>query len=571
MARKSRYANQAVEYQKSAILQLGVYSRLSIEDDDDPEANSIGNQKKIVLDYLKDKVDVAVVDYYSDNGYTGMNFNRPDFQRMMNDIRSGKINGVIVKDISRLGRHFVMTSEYVEKIFPMMGIRLICINDDYDSADEQHDSVALLMPFKMVMNDSYAKDISKKIRSSISAKMNSGEYLPSASSIPYGYIRNAEKNTFDIDPETAPIVSRIFEMRASGMALNAICKTLNEEGVPCPGKLRYMRGITRASKYENALWIHGTLRKILMDQVYIGNRVHGRVKRDRLGMDKTRRSENEWTVIENAHEAIVDKKLFEKVQSALKKVVAKQQAYKKQETPEIDYRDVLREKVYCGDCGSMMRACKGLNRADENGVQKAFLYYECGKYLDSGRAVCKPHYVRQEKIMAALSNAMNQQFKAVVDFEQLLSEVQALPKVAKHNSYVVEKLSSVQAKRRNIEQRMEQLIIDLTDGLIDKHEYSYAKGRYTGECEKLLEEEQHLYAESRKLDTIVAGSEKWIQALKAYQAYPKNDRKLVEQLVQKILIYPNYRIKILLNYQDPYHQVAQYADSIPEEGLADVG
>ena len=161
MARKSRYVAEVKEEKKTAMLLAGVYARLSIEDEDDEEQNSIGNQKKIALDYLKDKDDIAVTEYYVDNGYTGMNFSRPDFQRMMNDLRSGKINCVIVKDISRLGRHFVMTSEFVEKIFPMMGIRLICINDDYDSFDENCDSASLLLPFKMVMNDSYVKDISK--------------------------------------------------------------------------------------------------------------------------------------------------------------------------------------------------------------------------------------------------------------------------------------------------------------------------------------------------------------------------------------------------------------------------
>ena len=186
----------------------------------------------------------------------------------------------------------------------------------------------------MVMNDSYVKDISKKIRSSISAKINSGEYLPSASSIPYGYIRNPEENTYDIDEETAPIVKRIFEMRANGVALNTIAKTLNEEGIPCPGKLRYIRGITKAEKYENALWIHGTLRKILMDQVYIGNRVHGRVKRDKLGMEKTRRSEEECQVIENAHNPIISKELFTAVQNAMNEATEKRRAYKKQDAPK---------------------------------------------------------------------------------------------------------------------------------------------------------------------------------------------------------------------------------------------
>ena len=564
MARKSRYVAEVKEEKKTAMLLAGVYTRLSIEDEDDEEQNSIGNQKKIALDYLKDKDDIAVTEYYVDNGYTGMNFSRPDFQRMMNDLRSGKINCVIVKDISRLGRHFVMTSEYVEKIFPMMGVRLICINDDYDSFDENCDSASLLLPFKMVMNDSYVKDISKKIRSSISAKMDSGEYLPSASSIPYGYIRNPEQNTFDIDEEVAPVVVRIFEMRANGVALNAIAKTLNEEGIPCPGKLRYLRGITKAAKYENALWIHGTLRKILMDQVYIGNRVHGRVKRDKLGMEKTRRSEEEWQVIENAHQPIISQELFDKVQEAMNEAAAKRNAYKQQEAPETDHREVFREKVYCGDCGSMMRGCKGLGRANEDGERKAFIYYDCGKFLDSGRAVCSAHYVRQEEIMDTLRNALDTQLCAAIDFEALVKEVQAMPKVVHYESSVKNQLTSIQSKRRHMELRLEQLIVDLTDGLIDKQEYAYAKQKYNEEYEHLLEEENRLFTSSRRLGNIVASSDKWIRTLKEYRSIPDIDRKAVDFLVKRIKIYPGKRIELILNYEDPFRLVSEYLEQIPE-------
>lgn len=564
MARKSRYVAEVKEEKKTAMLLAGVYTRLSIEDEDDEEQNSIGNQKKIALDYLKDKDDIAVTEYYVDNGYTGMNFSRPDFQRMMNDLRSGKINCVIVKDISRLGRHFVMTSEFVEKIFPMMGVRLICINDDYDSFDENCDSASLLLPFKMVMNDSYVKDISKKIRSSISAKMDSGEYLPSASSIPYGYIRNPEQNTFDIDEEVAPVVVRIFEMRANGVALNAIAKTLNEEGIPCPGKLRYLRGITKAAKYENALWIHGTLRKILMDQVYIGNRVHGRVKRDKLGMEKTRRSEEEWQVIENAHQPIISQELFDKVQEAMNEAAARRNAYKQQEAPETDHREVFREKVYCGDCGSMMRGCKGLGRANEDGERKAFIYYDCGKFLDSGRAVCSAHYVRQEEIMDTLRNALDTQLCAAIDFEALVKEVQAMPKVVHYESSVKNQLTSIQSKRRHMELRLEQLIVDLTDGLIDKQEYAYAKQKYNEEYEHLLEEENRLFTSSRRLGNIVASSDKWIRTLKEYRSIPDIDRKAVDFLVKRIKIYPGKRIELILNYEDPFRLVSEYLEQIPE-------
>lgn len=564
MARKSRFATEVKENTKAAMYLAGVYTRLSIEDEDDEEQNSIGNQKKIILDYLKDKDDVAVVDYYTDNGYTGMNFKRPDFQRMMDDLRSGRINCVIVKDVSRLGRHFVMTSEIVEKIFPMMGVRLVCINDDYDSTDEHCDSAALLLPFKMVMNDSYVKDISKKIRSSISSKMNSGEFLPSASSIPYGYIRNAEANTYDIDAEVAPVVVRIFEMRASGMGLTAIAKILNEEGVPCPGKYRYLRGITKAAKYENALWIHGTIRKMLLDQAYIGNRVHGTVKRDKVGMEKTRRSQEEWQIIENAHESIVSKELFDAVQEVMQEATEKRRAYKQQEAPKDDARDTLREKVYCGDCGNMMRAGKGLSRADADGNRKAFVYYDCGKYVDSGRVVCSNHYVRQEAIMDSLQNALNKQLEIAVDLEQFLEEVKSMPKVVHYQSGVSNQLASVQTKRRSLERRLENLIVDLTEGLIDKQEYAYAKNRYNSEYERLLEQETKMLAASKELGNIIAGADQWIRFLKEYRRFPEINRKVVEYMVKRIYVYPDKRIRIELNYQDPFKQIMAYLSKIPE-------
>ena len=353
-------------------------------------------------------------------------------------------------------------------------------------------------------------------------------------------------------------------MRANGVALNTIAKTLNEEGIPCPGKLRYIRGITKAAKYENALWIHGTLRKILMDQVYIGNRVHGRVKRDKLGMEKTRRSEEECQVIENAHNPIISKELFATVQNAMNEATEKRRAYKKQDAPKEDHRDTLREKMYCGDCGSMMRGRKGLGRAKENGERKAFIYYDCGKYVESGRVVCSAHYIRQEEIMDSLKNALDAQINAAIDFETLVKEVQEMPKVVRYETSVKNQLVSIQSKRRHTELRLEQLVIDLTDGLIDKDEYGYAKKKYNEEYEHLLEEENRLFTSSKQLENIITSSERWVRMLKEYQQLPIIDRNAVEFLVKRINVYPDKRLELILNYKDPFEMVAEYLEQIPE-------
>ena len=347
MARKSR-ANNAliISDTKNKMWNAGLYGRLSVEDGDDTEQNSIGNQKKIGNRFLADKPDIVLVDTYSDHGCTGMNFERPDFKRMFEDIKSGRINCIIVKDISRLGRHFVMTSNFVERIFPEMGVRLICVNDGYDSSEPNADSSALTLPLKMVMNDYYVKDISQKIRSSIHAKMDSGEYLPSAGSIPYGYIRDPENNTFQVDEETAPVVLRIFQMRADRASFNGICRELNSEGIPCPGKIRYERGVTMAEKYKDALWIPGTVRKITQDAAYIGCRVHGKAMRSKVGLDKKRRPEDEWKIIENAHPALVSKELFEQVQKVNFEELEKRKHYVQRNSAEEDYRDLFRGLVY---------------------------------------------------------------------------------------------------------------------------------------------------------------------------------------------------------------------------------
>lgn len=513
------YVNQFSK-KEDEIYEAIAYYRLSKDDGKNHESDSIANQRVLIREYVKTHPNIKLVDEAFDDGYTGTNYDRPGFGKVMEAVNSGAVNCVIVKDLSRLGREYVETGKYLEMVFPSMGIRFIAINDDVDSGN--------------------------------------------ASSIPYGYIRNPEKNTYDIDEETAPVVKRIFEMRANGVALNTIAKTLNEEGIPCPGKLRYIRGITKAAKYENALWIHGTLRKILMDQVYIGNRVHGRVKRDKLGMEKTRRSEEECQVIENAHNPIISKELFTAVQNAMNEATEKRRAYKKQDAPKEDHRDTLRGKVYCGDCGSMMRGSKGLGRAKENGERKAFVYYDCGKYVESGRVVCSAHYIRQEEIMDSLKNALDAQINAAIDLETLVKEVQEIPKVVRYETSVKNQLVSIQSKRRHTELRLEQLVIDLTDGLIDKDEYCYAKKKYNKEYEHLLEEENRLFTSSKQLENIITSSERWVRMLKEYQQLPIIDRNAVEFLVKRINVYPDKRLELILNYKDPFEMVAEYLEQIPE-------
>ena len=423
MARKSRYTSplQDISDVRPHCI-AAIYLRLSVEDGDSLESNSIGNQRKICLAFLEKHSDFEIGAFYVDDGCTGMNYKRPGFQSMFADLRAKKANCIIVKDISRLGRHYIMTSEYVEKVFPEMGVRLICINDDYDSEDAHSDRDGLLMPFKLVMNDTYVKDTARRIQSSIHAKMDSGEYLPSSGSVPYGYQRAPEKGTFEIDSETAPVVRRIFEMRAEGMMFNAIAKTLDQEGIPSPGKIRYDRGITRAEKFKNALWLRGTIRKLTGDAVYTGSRIHGRVTRERLGGDKKARPKELWQIIPDAHLPIVTQELFDQVQEVNRAELERRAAYDKRDNPDPDYRDIFRGKVFCGECGAKMTAGILAGRK----TTPVSVYFNCNQYRYSNHRRCSNHYIRQETLMDTLKHFLDKQMEIAVDVERLATEMRRI-------------------------------------------------------------------------------------------------------------------------------------------------
>lgn len=564
MARKSRYNVSSDKIQTSSkfIYLCGIYTRLSVEDGDDIDANSLGNQKKLCLNYLQDKIDIKYVDTYADNGFTGMTYNRPDFKRMMADLKSGRINCIIVKDISRLGRNFVMTSEYIEKKFPEMGIRFISLNDDYDSSKENADSTSLMMPLKMVMNDFYVKDISKKIRSSINAKMESNEYLPSSSSIPYGYIRNPEENTFDIDVEALIVIRQIFALKVEGKSSLYIAKYLNEKNIPSPGRLRFIRGLNTSSKYETSIWGHKTVTKILTDPVYTGCRIHGKVKRDKVGLDKTRRPESEWMIIENAHPAIIEKELFDKVQGILEAEKSKRTEFVKRPDVGLDTRELLRGKIFCADCGSIMMGGKGCAR--NNSKLPSRVYFNCNNYVKTQHIHCSNHYINQNTVIEKLTGLLDKQVQMAIDVENFIFDILKRPDVLAHQSGAENKFAEIRARRNNIEAKMEQLMQDLIDQIIDRSEYDIMKQRLDHNLELLLEEEAKAIEEMKSLNVAVTSTQRWIKALKQYHKIPEITREIVEVLVDKIYVTKDKNLRIILNYADPYKDLYDYLKKVEE-------
>ena len=545
MARKSKYTPPAPEATGSHYT-AGLYLRLSVEDGDDLESNSIGNQRKICLDFLKGKKDIEFGKTYIDNGRTGMNYRRPGFQAMFADLETGKINCVVVKDVSRLGRNYILTSEYVEKVFPAMGIRLLCVNDGFDSMSPDSDREGLLMPFKLIMNDTYVKDTARKIQSSIQAKIRSGEYLPSASSVPYGYLRSPQEGTYLVDEETAPVVKRVFELRGSGTAFNRIAAILNQEHIPSPGKLRYDRGMTTFEKYRDTLWCRGTIRKMTNDAVYLGFRIHGKVKRNRLGGEKRKRPKEEWEIISDAHPALIDQSLFDRVQEINKAELERRSAYDKADAPRQDFREIFQGKIFCGDCGARMSARKYNSR--KGGKAPNSVVFNCNQYWDSNRQRCSNHYIRQEVLMDKLQNLLSKQIQIAIDVDQLRQEVERAPQF--HD--ITGLLASLNCQRRNLEARQERLLEDLVSGILSKDEYTQFKASYSERISALKTQEMEIRKEAEAKSEELAQLDTWLLALQNYRETSTIDRQLVDILVDKILVFQDRSIHICLNYSNPY-------------------
>lgn len=529
----------------------GLYLRLSDEDERSIEDNSIGNQRKICLEYLKNLPEVEVVTSYIDNGASGTNFSRPGFKRMLQDLAKGKINCVVVKDLSRLGRSYLETSEYLEKIFPEADIRFIAVNNGYDSIRKLDGKQEIIIPFSNIVNDMYAKDVSRKIRSSIEILMKSGEFLPPSGSIPYGYLRDEKNNTYKIDEETAPVVQEIFKMKLEGASDCEIIRTLNRKQVPSPGKIRYLRGMTKAERCKDAVWVGKTLRKLLANETYLGHRIHGTVKRDSLGAEKKKRPQNEWEYTYNVHPALISEEDFQKVQQIKEKVREKRaQCNKHQELP-LEERRLLIGKVYCGDCGALMGAKKRNQRLTSKELPRIF--YQCDGYEYSGRTRCSNHYISQKDVSEKIKNALDMQFKLIVESERIIKSIQGDKKelLAGHDK----KIKEINNELAKIEIKKERLLMDYNDGTINSEEYKYIRQKYDEEEQKLRKILTFAKRERKTQEKQFQTTEEWVKLMKQFKLQKNIDRKLIEYLIDKIYVYKDKSVEIVFLFKNEIEEL----------------
>lgn len=320
MARTKRKVNPlaaAVIKQQQKIYHAGGYARLSVEDGGKAGADTMKNQEEMIFQYIKAQPDMEFMGMYSDNGQSGTDFHRPGFERLLGDVKIGKINCIVVKDLSRFGRNYLEAGNYLERRFPLLDVRFVAISDGFDTQTAERNDVGCLVSLKNIMNEFYSRDISRKISSSLVQRQQRGEFIGTWAA--YGYRKCAgAPHRIEPEPETAPVVREIFGQCLLGTSYRQIAQGLNRRNIPSPSRYHYLKGEAKAACYENAVWKPPIIKRILSSEVYLGHMVQG-CKRQSFyeGKGQRRLPQKEWIIVRNTHEAIISEDVFTEVQKIM--------------------------------------------------------------------------------------------------------------------------------------------------------------------------------------------------------------------------------------------------------------
>lgn len=530
------------------LFNVAIYIRLSREDGDKEESDSVGNQRKLLAEYIAKKEDFILYDVYVDDGYSGTNFNRPSFQRMIADIEDGKVNCVVVKDLSRFGRDYIDTGRYLERYFPEMGVRFISVTDGIDSMKQAYD---MLLPIKNIFNEQYARDISKKIQATVKSKQKAGEFIGAFTS--YGYKKSpVDKNKLVIDDYAADVVRRIFSLYIQGYGKQKIAKLLNAEGVLCPAEYKKVNGenYKNCNRLESTTyWSYSTINSILHREMYVGNMVQG-TKHQRMRSKQKKMPKEEWIVVENTHEPIIDKATWEKAQALLQK-----------RTRELDLetnKNIFAGFAKCGDCGRAM-AKNMWRRADGS---KTYSLY-CGTYKRNGKQYCTPHTLP----MAVLEDIVLGDLKAIVDNVDNLKElVQSQSFTASKVKRIADtELSKIKAELERVKRLKKSIYEDYREELISKEEFLSYREDYLKKEELYSKQIEAL--EEKKNDNVTEDvfETPWLKRLLELKDIESLDRDIVVEMISEIRVYENRKIKITYNFGNELEHLFSSVYSVESE------
>lgn len=495
------------------IYHAAIYVRLSKEDGDvatagKRESNSISNQKDLIKNFLKDKKDIVVVSERVDDGYSGSNFERPAFQMMLEDIKKGIVDCVVVKDLSRFGREYIDAGKYIERLFPALGVRFIAVNDHYDSLEGKSQADEIVIPFKNLINDAYCRDISIKIRSHLEVKRKNGEYIGAFT--PYGYQKDSDnKNKLVIDAYAAGIVKEIYRMKLSGMSQTAIANALNKQGVLSPMEYKHSLGIRIQDNFkthEQAEWSTMSVKRILGNEVYTGTLVQRL-----LGID-TRTSPNE-----------------EKVYP-------------------------LSGLVVCGDCGAMMI------KRDVPAGGKVYAYYICSRH--AATKACAAHRIPMGKLEETVLELVKIHIENILDMKKIMDFIHEVPFQELDIKELEIRKEAKEKEAVRCRELRDYLYEDFREGIISKEDYKELHDGYTEKRKKAEEAVRSIDQQISEVLESKSDKYHWLDYFAEHQNIQELTRTVAVELIDQILVYDKKHIEVRFNFDDCYQSLLRQIQSV---------
>lgn len=506
-----------------------MYLRLSKEDGEKTESNSISNQREIIDSYAR-KNQITIVKEYVDDGYSGANFDRPNFKEMIKAAYDRKFNTIIVKDLSRFGRDYIEAGKYIQRIFPENGIRFISVNDNYDSKSADINDTHLILPIKNFINDSYCRDISNKVKSSQKIKREKGDFISAFA--PYGYKKSEEnKNKLVIDKKISDIIKNIFDMKLLGYSSKAIADELNHLGVLTPRKYKESQGF-KCNGFQNTkggTWSAKAINRIIENEVYIGNTLQGKsVTLSYKNKKQIEKEKEEWIRVENTHESIISKEVFTIANTMLKRDLNNSRGK--------DKIDIFTGMLFCKECGSsLIRRTVKYKKREET-------FYICSKY--NKEKSCTRHSIKEETLIKAVSKIM----KSYIEFnENLYSKVQRIDinKNLKDNQIPI-----LKREKAMTEELLSSLYLDLKEDVISKEEYQLFRKNYTEKLTKLDESIEYRLKKQEDTKEKIDKNKSWIIDINKYKNLSEIDRLSVVMLIDKIFISEDKTIDVRFNHTE---------------------
>ena len=502
-----------------------LYLRLSRDDELQGESSSITSQRQLLMQYVIDR-GWSVVDEYIDDGYSGTNYDRPNFQRMLDDIEDGKINCVITKDLSRLGRNYILTGQYTDFYFPSKGVRYIAINDNVDTLNGDNE----IAPFLNILNEMQSRQNSKKIKSAFKARFANGSH-PTARA-PLGYKKDEQKKDRLVpDEETRWIVEKIFDMAAHGMGAAKICGYLNKNNIPTPSQLHYNRNGEYDYFVNNGkdnIWSNAYIKKMLSNEVYIGHSVHYKVGTVSF---KNRKVESkpveEWFKVENTHEAIISTETWEAVQRI--------RGSRKRENKK-KYDNIFSGLLRCYDCGRVLRISSHYRKRTDD----VWFSYYCSKYNETNAACCSQHYIRFDMLYGTVLGRLQYWLsQAHKDQDKLLDRLlkNGDKKRTTERKRLKTELDKALKRKKDLDNLFMKLYEDRANEKISEYNFSMLSQKYQSEQTELTEKCNTLQTEIEKSEQSVDDAQHWIDLIVKYTELSELTAPLLNELIEKIVVH----------------------------------